>query len=181
MKPLIRSAIGLLAALYAVVGYTALHPQVSDAYRAYYITGTDFMSPWQHRMLVPLQGGKTYGPDDPILAYDGWYLRDDGQRWNAGRSARFLFRVGDAGRPGVPHAFTLHLTPRSAQRTVWRLNGREIAAQRLDAPGTLRIALDGALLRDGENELSVSLPDARPVGNGNLRMWAVRFDGLRFD
>jgi hypothetical protein len=181
MKTLIRSAIGLLAAFYAVVGYTALHPRVSESYRAYYITGTDFMSPWQHKMLVPLQGGTTYGPDDPILAYDGWYLRDDKQRWNAGRSARFLFRVGDAGRPGTTHTFTLHLTPRGPQRTVWRLNGREIGAHRLDAAGTLRLPLDGALLHDGENELSVTLPDARPVGKGNPRMWALRFDGLRFD
>jgi hypothetical protein len=178
MKRLIRSAIGLLAAFYAVVGWTALHPRVSEAYRAYY-----FMSPWQHQMLVPLQAGKTYGPHDPILAYDGWYLRDDKQRWNANRNARFLFRIAaDAdGRHRAPHAFTLHLTPRGPQRTVWRLNGREIATHRVDAPGPLRLALDGALLHDGENELSVSLPDARPVGNGNLRMWALRFDGLRLD
>ena len=181
MKHMIRCAIGLLAALYAVVGYTALHPRVGDDYRAYFITGTDFMSPWQHKAMVPLQPGNHYAPDHPAVIYDGWYVRDDKQRWNAGDSARFLFRVADAGQPGPARTITLQLTPRGDQRTVWRLNGHEIAAQRVDRPAALRLTLDRALLHAGMNQIEVSLPDAREVGNGNPRKWALRFDGLRFD
>lgn len=181
MKILVRTAIGLLAAFHAVVGYTALHPQVSAHYRDYYITGTDFMSPWQHKDLVALRPGTAYAADEPVLVFDGWYRRADGQRWNAGRSARFVFRVDDAGRPDAPHAVLLDLEPVGAQRTVWRLNGHEIGQYLVGGPAKLRLTLDSRLLRPGENELQVSLPDARRAGNGNPKMWALRFESLRFE
>ena len=181
MKILVRTAIGLLAAFHAVVGYTALHPQVSAHYRGYYITGTDFMSPWQHQDLVVLRPGTTYAADEPTVVFNGWYRRDDRQRWNAGRTPRFVFRVGDAGRPDAPHALLLDLAPLGAQRTVWRLNGHEIGRHLVDGPTTLRLELDSRLLRPGENELQVSLPDARQAGRGNPKMWALRFESLRFE
>jgi hypothetical protein len=153
-----RYGIGILAAFHALVGYAILHPQVADDYRAYFITGSDFMSPWQHKAMVPLESGKTYAADDPALVYVGWYLREDKQRWNAGREARFLFRVADADRRGAAHAVTLYLSPLGVQRSVWRLNGHEIDAHLLDGAAALRLPLDGAVLREGQNEITVACP-----------------------
>jgi hypothetical protein len=181
MKTLSRIAIGALCAFYLAVAWTAVHPQVSPAYRAYYIEGSDFMSPWQHRQLAPLAPASEHGADDPALMFDGWPARGDGQRWNGGRSARLVFRVDGHALAAGPHALTLRLLPLGTQASEWRLNGQAIGSHRLQGASVLRLDLAPGSLRPGENELRVTLPDARVVGKGNLRMWALRFDGLRWD
>jgi len=185
MMTLTRIAIGALCAslcaFYLVVAWTAVHPQVSPAYRAYYIEGSDFMSPWQHSHLAPLAPAADHGAADPALMFDGWPPRADGERWNGGRSARLVFRVdGHALAPG-PHALTLRVLPLGAQASEWRLNGQAIGSHRLQGAAVLRLDLAPGWLRPGENELRVTLPDARVVGKGNLRMWALRFDAIRWD
>ena len=181
MKILVRTLIAALCGFYLVVAWAALHPAVSPDYRAYYIDGSDFMSPWQHRHLAALAPATGYGSDDPALMFEGWQARADGERWNGGRSARLVFRVDGAALAAGPHALTLRLLPLGAQGSVWRLNGRPIGSHRLHGATVLKLDHAPGLLRPGENELRVELPDARVVGKGNLRMWALRFDGMRWD
>jgi hypothetical protein len=176
-KAAVRAAILFLAAFYLVVAHAILHPRVSAHYRDYYITRTDFLSPWQHEHLAAIALHTAYSPKEPRLMLDSWDLRDDGEVWNWGRTPAIVFRLDGGVRPDQAHALLLRVGSRGAQHAAWSFNGRPLRTDLVDGDTTLRLEL-GGLLRPGENTLRVDLPDAQVLPNGDPRMWALRLDSL---
>lgn len=75
--------IAVLVAIYAAVGVAILHPHVSQAYRAYFIsrTSSDYDPPHYH--TTPEQGMMFSRPGLPdwVLAARGFSVREDWGRW----------------------------------------------------------------------------------------------------
>jgi hypothetical protein len=176
-KRLVRTAILCLTMFYLAVGHAVLNPQVSEHYRGYYITGADFMSPWEHDHLAALALGTVYPPKASTLMLDSWDMRDDGECWNWGRTPAIAFRVDGDLRQGQAHALVLHVGSKGAQHAAWSLNGRPIHTGLVDGDATIRLD-PGGLLRPGTNTLRVDLPDAQVLGHGDPRMWALRLDSF---
>ena len=180
MSGLIRISIIVLAAFYLVVVYLVANPNVSPAYRDYYILRTASLSDAQRKQLQPLQIGRPYTHRDSVLGFDGWSWPEETHRWSNGKSAKIVFRL-DAKAAQAPQRLALRLASLGTQRTRWRLNGTDLGERRIGGEAELVFPVKPGLLREGENVVEIELPDARLPGNGDARRLALAFKSLELE
>jgi hypothetical protein len=181
MKKVTRLAIVLVLAFYGIVLYALAHTNVSDAYRDYYILRSNNLSIAERKRIQPIEEGRVYTFRDQAIGFDGWYMPQETQRWNIGKSAKIVFRLDSARSADAPRAVVMRIAPWGSQKTVWRLNGEQIEAREIGQETQLRLPLKNSLLRDGENFLQLDMPDARELGKGNPKLWAIAFKSMTFE
>lgn len=181
MNVVIRGAIISLAAFYLYVAYLMTHPNVSAAYRDYYILKNTDLSIAQRKKLQPLQIGRDYSHKDTAIGFDGWSGPEETHRWNDGKSASLVFRLDPGPVAQAPRRLALNLLPHGTQRTRWRLNGTDLGERQLAADTQLAFSLAPGLLREGENVLRIEMPDARRPGSGDGRVLGLAFKSLRLE
>ena len=180
MSGLIRTSIIVLAAFYLVVVYLVANPNVSPAYRDYYILRTTSLSDALRKQLQPLQIGKPYTHRDPVIGFDGWSEPEETHRWSSGKSAKMIFLLDTTAAQG-PRRLAIRLAPLGTQRTHWHLNGTDLGERRIGGEVELAFPVKPGLLREGENVVEIELPDARMPGNGDARTLALAFKSLRLE
>jgi len=180
-------ALGLLAG-YGGVTYLAAHPNVTDAYRAYYIDRTSSLSPVMREaqidVLPAITIGQTYAHDAPELLLDGWDTPETMHTWTLGSHAQIILAL-PASLP--PQTQELTLTLRGMYLT---------GAQRIIVhmePSVARSDVIDRTYRDGEDlvvtfqsisgtkriiTLSLELPDAMLPRNGDPRVLAFALQSV---
>jgi len=181
MNVVIRGALISLAALYLYVAYLVTHPNVSAAYRDYYILKNTDLSIAERKKLPSLQPSRDYSHKDAAIGFDRWSGPEETHRWNDGKSARLLFRLEQAAVAQAPRQLGLRLMPHGTQRTRWRLNGTDLGERTLAAEAQLEFALVPGLLRTGENVLEIDMPDAHRPDSGDGRVLGLAFKSLRLE
>lgn len=170
----------LLALFQGYVAYLVLNPQVSEEYRAYYITREADLSPYQRATLRAIQPGVMMTHETTQVAFDGWSVAEASHRWSLGRSASMVFLLDSQAAAEQIGELQLHFSTLGEQRVRIYLNGKQIYAE--SAPESGEVELIVPILEDvlevGENVLRFELPDARPAGNGDTRALAVALKSI---
>lgn len=171
---------------YGCVIYLATHPNITAAYRAYYIDRTSEISPVMLELLgdplavravLPvLTVGQLYAHDAPELLLVGWSTTEPAHTWTLGRQAQIML-VLPASQTSQARDFTLTL------RGIYLAGAQRIIAQ-IDYGGTRGNPIDRTY-HDGEDivmmfrlpsraepvvTLALELPDAKLPGNGDPRV-----------
>lgn len=181
MKLLVRGAIVCLLAFYLYLAYLMTHPNVSQAYREYYILRSSGLSIAERRNLAPLRPGQDYSHQTTAIGFDGWSGAEPTHRWNDGKSARIIFKLDAAALAQAPRRLVLTLMPHGPQRTHWRLNGTGLGERQVAREMQLAFALSPGLLREGDNVLEVDMPDAHRPDNGDGRVLGLAIKSFRLD
>lgn len=99
------SALSLaLLAGYGYVAYLASHPNVTDAYRAYYIDRTSNISPWMQEnlttVLPAVTVGQIYPHDAPEILLVGWSTAEPDHTWTLGEDVQIRLALPPLGSNG---------------------------------------------------------------------------------
>lgn len=160
MRKAQASLILLLAVFYVGIAYLAMHPNVSAAYRSYYITRDSDLTVRERRALQAIQPPVEISYADKRVGYDGWHAEEQGYRWSAGRSSKILFLL----QPGVDRqgmrTLSLKATPLDRQQTEVSINGKLVHSGVISADSQVDIAFPASLLLEGENVIRIDCPDA---------------------
>jgi hypothetical protein len=179
MTIMIRSAIISLVVFYLFVLYLMTHPNVSPAYRDYYILKSTDLTVKERARLPALQPGREYAHKDAAIGFDKWSGPEETFRWNDGKRARLVFRLDSATLAQAPTRLVLNLSSHGSQRTDWRLNGAGLGARQVAGDGVLEFSLKPGMLRSGENVIEIDLPDAHRPNDSDNRALAIAFRSLR--
>ena len=178
----------VLLAGYGYVVYLAKHPNVSEAYRAYYIDRTSNLSPkmLEARLetLPALTPGQVYPHDASEILLLGWDTAEPEHTWTLGESAQIILTLPRL-KPQQAREFTLIL------RGMY-LTGVQRIIARVQNAGGLQKIIDGTY-RDGEDmvitfevppgaeqlvTLALELPDAQVPDNGDRRVLGFALKSL---
>ncbi|ARU03637.1 hypothetical protein CCO03_02095 [Comamonas serinivorans] len=179
-----RAGIVALIALYATVLLRVMQPEVSPAYRDYYITRDSTLSPHEAQALgslPPVRPGDHLTHQATVLAFArGWSHAEATHRWTNRRQAEIVFRIQD------PQAFQGHIRLRvhtlGKQRVQISLNGHPVYAGRLQGRDRLiDLQVEPGRFKAGHNALTFQLPDARFPLNGDTRLLALAIQSLDFE
>ena len=180
MDILLKTAAALLLAFYAGVAVLALNPDVSEAYRDYYIDGNLELSMAERQKLPPVKLHKAGTHLENDIGLIGWAAPETEHRWTEGRRAKIVFRV-DASLPdGIPGAIRMNVVPLGRQRLLWQLNSGAWYELTIDTPQDCLLALAPEHMLPGENVLRLALPDAHLPGNGDTRTLAIAVREIEF-
>lgn len=121
--------------------------------------------------------GVAYSHQDEIAVYFGWSHMEPGHRWSQGRLSRIIFFVDDPA--DYIGRLNLDASTLGTQRIAVALNGESIHSATLaSVDGDIPIPFPPSLLREGYNELTLNLPDARQPDNGDARVLALALRGF---
>lgn len=169
----------LLAAGYGGIVWLVAHPDVSPAYRAYYIDRTSDMPPSWDRLRAPpaLVPGRSYSFDAPEILRAGWSTPEAGHVWTLGHSADLLVSLPDGVGTGarlvlegmyLGGAQQIGLQAQNRYQSLQRREGEPLVLDLKDTgPGPLRITLD--------------LPQAAMPGPQDPRVLGFALQRLRLD
>jgi hypothetical protein len=174
---------------YGGVAYLAAHPNVSDAYRAYYIDRTSDLSPFMletgMNALPALKAGQVYPHDAPEVLLVGWSAPEPRHTWTLGEQAQIILALPPS-QTRRAREFTLTL------RGTYLTGVQRIIAQ-IESPGVRDETLDRTY-REGEDivvtfqvpsgaksivTLKLELPDAKAPDNGDPRVLGFALKSLK--
>jgi hypothetical protein len=181
MSMVIRGAILSLVVFYLYVAYIVTHPNVSAAYRDYYIARSTDLTIAERRKLPPLQAGRDHDHKDAAIAFDHWSAPEETFRWNDGTSARIIFKLNAVPTAQAPGRLVVNLMPHGVQRTRWRLNGADLGERQVTGEAQLAFSLAPGMLRAGENVVEIDMPDARRPNTSDGRLLGLAFRSLRLE
>lgn len=181
MTVVVRGMIVFLAALYLYVTYIVTHPNVSVAYRDYYILRSTDISIAQLKKLPPLQIGHDYTHKVADIAFDGWSVPEDAFRWNDGKTAKLIFTLSPESVAQAPHRLVIDLVPHGEQRTRWWLNGKDLGWHQIAGDMKLTLSLSPGVLRARENVVEIEMPDAHRPNESDGRRLGLAFKSLRLE
>ena len=156
-----------LLGFYAFVGHLVLSPQVTDAYRLYFMEGR--LEAWAgHDGLDYAPGTRLALLQAPQYLSTEWGSPRRYGAWHIRGPAYVFFSLGEA--PAGQRCFTavVQSPPESARdkiSLIWRLTGQPAATQQFvpaQAPAEIRWCYDGGLLKAGLNQLEIALPETSP-------------------
>lgn len=175
----------LLVLLQMAIGFRALVPEVSPAYRAQFLERSDCSNPAAIGRYIP---GSTVRPvfgsvdaaPEGIFAC-GWHPAEGGL-WSNGGGSRLLFALPQqptAARLAI-EAGALVSDTHPAQRIVATTNGIVLGTATLTtaAPTTIAFDIPAQATVDGRLEIALSFPDAtsaRTIGAGRSRLLRAIF------
>lgn len=174
---LLLTAAGL-SAFYAFVAALAARPQVSEAYRDYYIDRQVELSIRERQELPPLRRGKIYTHTTKAIGFVGWAPAETRYRWSLGHNAKVIFVIDDKAPP--PATLRLAVTSLGPQRVLWTLNGATRGEAVLDGEGLAYLDIEADSLRTGENVLRLEFPDAHRPSNEDPRTLALALHTLQW-
>ena len=181
MNMVIRGAIITLGAFYLYVAYLMTHPNVSAAFREYYILRSTDLTVAERRKLPPLQPGRDYDHKHAALGFDKWTAPEETFRWNDGKSARIIFKLEPGAVAQAPGRLVFNLMPHGTQRTRWRLNGADLGERQVAGDTQVVFPLKPGSLREGENVVEIDMPDARRPNDSDGRLLGLGFKSLRLE
>jgi hypothetical protein len=181
MNVVVRGAILLLGIFYLYVTYLMAHPNVSAAYRDYYILRTSDLSFAERKKMVSLRIDQDYGHKDTAIGFDGWSVPEEWFRWNDGKSAKLIFKLDLETVAKVPARLVLHVLTNGKQRTRWKLNGADLGERRVDGDTRLVFVLRPDFLHAGENVVEIDMSDAHRPNQSDGRALALAFVSLRLE
>ncbi len=171
-----RVGSGALCAFYALVCYLALTPNVSDDYRAYYISRTSQISPSQKRTMRPVCPGETIDYRDSRVGFDGWFAPEVDSRRSSQNAAVVDFLWDSHACAGVSGILTIDAITIGRQTVLVYLNGKALYSGMIDSGPLPQLRFSPELLA-AENELRFEFPDAQPI-TGDHRTYALAFRAL---
>lgn len=160
MRKIQISLILFLIMFYCGISYLVRHPDVSSAYRSYYITRDSDLTLRERKALQPIQSGIQISYADSRVGYDGWHDQESGYRWSAGRSSRIVFLLQPQTDAHGMRTLTLTGTPLDEQKLAVFINGKPVYSGVFPAKGQLDITFSASILLDGENIMRLDCPDA---------------------
>lgn len=165
---------------YLYVVQLALNPQVSVAYRAYYIDRTTTISPTELKRQKDFQPGIWVQFDqNDIILFDRWAGPESEYRWSDGDSASLFVLLPE--NPDLTGTMEIVASYHGRQRVEIAVNGSAVAVSQEEGPqSVINVDFDVSLLRGGEvNEISFRFPDARYPSLLDRRKIAMAFKQLR--
>ena len=147
-------AIGL-AICYGVVGYLVLRPNVTDAYRQYYIDRSSKLSMAEARRIAPLNLNHIYRAGSQEVVFNKWSELKEERLAPAWPSALIFFdwnqTVGTSDETAVRLSLWSVENPQGSLRVV--VNGRLLYSRALTGPRLYEIPVPNGFLRLGINEI----------------------------
>lgn len=180
MNLLLKTTSALLVAFYALVAILAFNPEVSEAYRDYYIDRNIGLTVTERKDLPPVRLGTIYSHRTKDIGFVGWSAPEERHRWTQDHRAKIVFRVDTSSSGGIPGEMRLNVFPLGRQRLQWQLNSGPWEKRLIGSSEEWRVFLDPEQIRPGENVLQILLPDARIPGNGDTRLSAIALQKLVF-
>lgn len=174
------AAVLSVALFYLYVLGVTLIPDVSEEYRDYYITRESGLSPMERKRMGAVAPGDVLAFDDPKIGFDSWSGAEEGFRWSLGARPQLHFLLRDEEDAAGIDALVLQVRPMGEQRVRVFLNGEALGEHHLSSSQGVALSIPVAetLLHEGENILSLELPDARRPGNGDPRELGLAFISL---
>jgi hypothetical protein len=184
-----RVLLGVVIAANLAIAAVALTPDVSSAYRAYFMAHTSDCLP------RPVDGNAAIGTEMALTNDSPWPRHiascglvdpePDGT-WTLGNETRLLLAIPDTGYTvtlDIADVFLAGIVHR--QQVVIALDGTDLATASFGAGGRHRIVFTippGLVGADGTATLSILLPDARPSGaRGEQRPLGIKLAAIRLD
>ena len=167
----------LLMVGYAGLLWLAAHPDVSPAYRAYYIDRTSDMPPsWDLLRRPPvLEPGASYAFDAPQILRAGWSTPEPAHVWTLGPYADLLVSLPEGLSPGAQLVLE-GMVLGGAQQVVLTAEGRS-RRHDLRAGDPLVLTLQEAA--PGPLRLHLALPQAASPGPQDPRVLGFALQRLR--
>lgn len=179
MRKIQTLLIFFLIMFYCGISYLVRHPDVSPAYRSYYITQDSGLTLRERKALQPIQSGIQISYADSRIGYDGWHDREPGYRWSAGRSSRIVFLLPPQTDVHGMRTLTLKGTPLDEQKLAVFINGNPVYSGLFPAKGQLDISFPASILLDGENVMRLDCPDAHGT-ESDRRKRAIALSSFSF-
>lgn len=160
MRKVHTSLILLLVVFYISIAYLIVHPNVSTAYKSYYITRDSDLTIRERKALRPIHANMEISYADQRVGYDGWHAAEGGYRWSAGRSSKIVFLL----HPGLDRqgmrTLSLKITPLDRQQTDVFINGKLVHSGVVSTSSQVNIVFPASLLLEGENVIRIDCPNA---------------------
>lgn len=163
-----------LCGLYGYVLHLARNPEVTDAYRAYYIDRSSDVPVWlaevQPGNMKPLAVGKPYAHTSPDITLVGWSNAESGHVWTLGHQAMLFFLLPADVQPNQSYDLVLEGFYLGGEQliTSW-VDGNEITHTYRDGE---EIVIPLQIASFGERPVGVrlDLPHARAPGTQDQRV-----------
>jgi hypothetical protein len=178
----------ILVPTYVYVAYAIFNVKASQEYIDYYISKSTTLTVRQQNELkdpgnfLPIEFGKIYPHgDNKHFVFDGWSYAEENHRWSERKQARMLFYLIDSGVQSGLCAIKILGVPHGDQELKISINrGREIKYV-LTQEQEIVFGVNSFDMRDGLNEITFSIPDARRPGNGDPRTLGLAIKSIKIE